>query len=288
MTTVPQNIVWLASYPKSGNTWIRMLLGNCLHGGKAPVSINDLPKLMCSDVRQEIYDRAAGRPFTARNFDEAVALRPKVQRLIASRTRARQFVKTHSRIERIGPIDLILPEVTAAAVCILRNPFDIAPSFAAHTGQSIDAAIDNMINPRMVFGTENGIVEVLGSWASHVDSWLTAPGLTRHAIRYEDLAADPEATIRGLLRFLNAPVGDGALRRAIRLSRFGALKRQEETKGFRERPDVSGSFFRKGRAGSWREELTPAQTGKLRKAFLPALEKHYPEMLDETAAFAKA
>lgn len=287
---MPGNIVWLASYPKSGNTWVRALLGNYFHGGKTPLSIDDLAKITGGDTRRELYDRAAGRPFRAQDFDECIALRPKVQRLIAAQARGgRRLVKTHSRIERIGPIDLILPEVTAGAVYILRNPFDIAPSFAGHTGQGIDAAIANMTNPRMVFGRENGIMEVLGSWDGHVESWLTAPGLSRHAIRYEDLVRDTETAMRGLLRFLQTPVRDGQLRRAIRHSRFDELRRQEKAGGFRERPKTaSARFFRKGRPGTWRAELTPAQAAKLRAAFLPALEKHYPELLAETEEFAKS
>lgn len=47
-------------------------------------------------------------------------------------------------------------------------------------------------------------------------------------------------------------------------------------------------FFAKGRAGVWREDLTPAQVGRIREAFLPTLEKWYPEMLAETEAFAAA
>ena len=281
-------IIWLASYPKSGNTWARVLLGNYFMAEKEGISINELSKVTVSDIRQDLYDKAAGRRFVASNFDEAIQLRPKIQRMIAAQAQGHQFVKTHSKIERIGPIDLILPEVTAAAIYIMRNPFDVAPSFAHHTGQSIDTIITNMSNERMVFGSQTQIMEVLGSWNRHVESWLEAPGLARHVIRYEDMIADTEKAMRGLLAFLQAPVRDGPLRRAIRMSSFKELQKQEATRGFKERPGDVDKFFRKGKSGSWREELTPAQVGRIREAFLPTLEKHYPEMLDETAEFAKS
>ncbi|MEM9099670.1 MAG: sulfotransferase domain-containing protein [Pseudomonadota bacterium] len=281
-------IIWLASYPKSGNTWTRILLGNYLLSDKQAISINELSKVTKTDVRQDLYDKAAGRPFVANDFDDAIALRPKVQRIIAAESQGHQFVKTHSKIERIGNVDLILPEVTAAAVYIMRNPFDVAPSFAHHTGQSIDEIIDNMTNPRMIFSSQTQIMEVLGSWDAHVASWLNAPGLPRHVMRYEDMIGDTEKTIRGLLQFLQVPVRDGPLRRAIRMSSFKELQKQEATRGFRERPQQVDKFFRKGRSGSWRDELTPAQVGRIREAFLPTLEAHYPEMLGETDAFASS
>ena len=69
--------------------------------------------------------------------------------------------------------------------------------------------------------------------------------------------------------------------------RVDTLRKQEEKHGFRERPKDMGAFFAKGKAGGWKEELTPEQVGTLREAFLPTLEKWYPEMLKETAEFAE-
>ncbi|MEM8792699.1 MAG: sulfotransferase domain-containing protein [Pseudomonadota bacterium] len=280
-------IIWLASYPKSGNTWIRILLGNYFSQDEGEISINELSKVTYSDIRQDLYDRVAGKPFVAETFDDAIVLRPKVQRLIVSMAKGHQFVKTHSKIERIGHIDLISPEYTAAAVYIMRNPFDVVPSYAHHCAVTIDESIDMLTHPRMVNRTDTQIMDVLGSWDQHVDSWLNAPGLPLHVLRYEDLNADTEKSMRGLLGFLQVPVKDGQLRRAIRKSSFKSLKKQEKEKGFRERPSTSDTFFRKGKTGSWREELTPAQVARVREAFLPTIEKHYPEMLEETKAFAE-
>ena len=70
--------------------------------------------------------------------------------------------------------------------------------------------------------------------------------------------------------------------------RFDQLKKQESTAGFRERPPHMETFFARGQAGVWRDDLTPAQVGRIREAFLPVLEKWYPEMLEETAEFAGA
>jgi len=282
-----RRIIWLASFHKSGNTWVRAFLANYFAPGGAQVGINQLFDEVVSDVRQDFFDQAAGRVFKGRGFDASIALRPKVQRLIAAAKPGNQFVKTHSKIDRIGPVDLILPEVTAAAVYIIRNPFDLAPSYARHSNVPIDRSIDNMCDTNALTASKNQIFEVLGRWDDHLASWTGAEGLALHVMRYEDLAADPERAFRALLDFLKAPVGDGKLRRAIRRASFDSLRKQEARQGFRERPNAMARFFVRGRPGGWRAELTPAQVARIRAEFLPALEQWYPEMLAETEAAAR-
>jgi hypothetical protein len=280
-------IIWVASFHKSGNTWMRAFLANYFALKGVEVGINQLFDEVVSDVRQDFFDRAAGRPFHGAKFDDSILLRPKVQRLIAASKPGHQFVKTHSKIDRIGPVDLILPEVTAAAIYILRNPFDVAPSYARHSNQPIDKTIDNMCDPKALTASETKIFEVLGRWDDHVASWTGSQGLPLHLMRYEDMTADPERAFRGLLQFLKAPVSDGQLRRALRRSSFRSLQKQEASQGFRERPDAAEQFFVRGKPGGWRDELTPEQVARIRTEFLPALEKWYPEMLHETAAAAR-
>jgi hypothetical protein len=282
-----QNIVWLASYHKSGNTWTRAFLANYFAPKGTKISINQLMSITTTDVRQDWYDKAAGKPFVGDTFDDSILLRPKVQRMIsASAAGQNQFVKTHSKLDRVGPIDLILPEVTAAAICVIRNPFDIAPSYARHSVKPIDTAIENMCDPKALTASDTNIFEVLGRWDDHIESWMSAPGLPRHLMRYEDMLADTEKAFRSLLNFLRTPINDGQLRRAIRESSFKSLQKQEKEKGFRERPDGMETFFVSGKVGGWRDALSPAQVARIREAFLPTIEKYWPEMLEETADMA--
>jgi hypothetical protein len=282
-----RRIIWVASFHKSGNTWTRAFLANYFAAEGAEVGINQLFDEVASDVRQHFFDKAAGRPFKGQSFDDSIRLRPSVQRLIAASKPNHQFVKTHSKIDRIGPVDLILPEVTSAAIYILRNPFDVAPSYARHSDVPIDRAIENMCDAKALTASETQIFEVLGRWDDHVTSWTGSQGLALHVMRYEDMAADPERAFRGLLGFLQAPVKDGQLRRAIRRSSFDSLQKQETKQGFRERPGAMERFFVRGRPGGWRDELTPAQVARIRAEFLPLLERWYPEMLSETETAAR-
>ncbi len=281
-----QRIIWLASFPKSGNTWTRVFLANYFMPPDQAPDINSLHRFTTADVRQDFFDRANGGPFVARDVQHWLETRTKVLRAIAASKPSHHFVKTHCQVRRISGHDLILPEVTAAAIYVVRNPFDLVLSYARHLGDDVDTTIERMANPKAINAGRTRIFEIIGRWDEHIASWLDAPGLRRHVMRYEDMVADTEQAFRGLLAFMGTPVRDGQLRRAIRAASFDTLQRQEREKGFRERPPAMKQFFATGRAGGWRSSLNPAQVARIRAEFLPALERHYPEMLEETAEAA--
>ncbi|MEM7057395.1 MAG: sulfotransferase domain-containing protein [Pseudomonadota bacterium] len=281
-----QRIIWLASYPKSGNTWMRYLLANYFMPKDRALTINQMSQFTTSDSRQDLYDKVAGRRWDGGDFDDWVRIRRPLCRYIAARRDGTHFVKTHCQIQRVADHDIIPPEVTAAAVYVIRNPFDVAPSFARHMDVDVDTAIEKMLDPVAVNTTGTGIFDTLGRWDAHVESWTGAPGLPLYLIRYEDMHKDTEAAITGLMNFLQVPVGQGKLRRAIRAASFSQMRKQEEQKGFAEKPKDMDRFFHSGITGGWREKLTPSQIREIREAFLPALQKYYPDMLDETAAAA--
>ncbi|MDR9394288.1 sulfotransferase domain-containing protein [Roseovarius sp. SYSU LYC5161] len=284
-----RRIIWLASYPKSGNTWIRSLLAHYLMPeGKAP-DINNLREFTTGDIRRDFFDAAAGEPFVNKSAEEWIAMRPKALRLIAASRPDHHFVKTHCQASKYLGQDLIPPEVTAAAIYIMRNPFDMTPSFARHISCDIDETIGHISNKEMIMGTpQTSVYDALGRWDDHVRSWTTAPGLPIHVIRYEDMIAHPAKEIAKLLeKFLRVPVDRAKLARSVKAASFESLKKQEEKHGFTEKPDEMESFFAKGKSGVWREDLTPAQAGRIREAFLPTIETWYPEMLKETKEFAE-
>jgi hypothetical protein len=281
-----QRILWLASFPKSGNTWTRSFLAQYfMPPGEAP-DINNLRRFTTADVRQDFFDRAAGRPYVGTSIEDWLPVRQKALALIAGSKPGQHFVKTHSRIDRIGGQALIPPELTVAGIYIIRNPFDVAPSYARHMGLDIDGAIRLMTHADAMNVTPSGIFEMIGRWDTHIHSWTTAPGLPLHIMRYEDMTANTERAFRSLLGFLGVKVHDGTLRRAIRATAFSAMQKQEREKGFLERPPQMEAFFAKGQAGAWRDDLTPAQVSALREAFLPMIETWYPELVAETAEIA--
>ncbi len=98
------NIVWLASYPKSGNTWIRAFLANLVANRSDPVPLNDLPRYCEDEARPELFTMVAGKPSIELTLDEIIAARPQVHALIAANARGSRFVKSHNYAGRWASI----------------------------------------------------------------------------------------------------------------------------------------------------------------------------------------
>lgn len=257
-------ILWLASYPKSGNTWVRAFLANLFANQPGPLDINELNRFAVSDQRVGEYETLTGRAYDAIEDEEVNRLRPQAQRMIAASRPETVLCKTHSKIAVLKGAPTVEPGVTTGAVYVLRNPLDVAPSYADHFGIDLDTAITYLCDPNNHVPRHDRLTFVyLGSWQDHASSWLDAPGLRCHFLRYEDLLAEPRRGFGSLVRFLGLPADPKRFERALRFSSFGVLRRLEEQSGFVERSPNAERFFRSGRAGAWREIYTPAQLDRL-------------------------
>ncbi len=257
-------ICWLASYPKSGNTWARIVIANLFANPAEPYDINSLVRFANSDARGDNYACIAGRTVEDMTEEEIHALRPRVHRLIANSSPDTLFVKTHNAICVLGDISTVTPEVTEGAIYVVRNPVDVAPSYAHHFGVSVGDAVDALCaHDNRIVSTPKMAFQFLGSWSDHVTSWTTAPGLRRYVMRYEDMARKPVETFGGMVKFLGLPKNPSRLKKAIRFSSFDVVSAQEQETGFKERSKNLERFFRKGKVGDGRAVLTRAQIDKL-------------------------
>lgn len=264
-TPAPSGILWIASYPKSGNTWTRAFLNNLLKimqddDGGAPQSINRISEYTVWDISAKPYERHLGKPVTEVDRTEIARIRPAVQAEIAEDTEGLAMVKTHHALVSDRGVPAINFAVTSGAIYIVRNPLDVAVSFAHHLGTDIDRAIEEMALHNKETGvTDKSVYEIYGSWSQHVESWTRKPHRAIHVMRYEDMLADPAAAFGGLARHLLLSPSAEQLAAAIERSSFEKLKKQEDEAGFSEKPDSAERFFREGKADQWREGLTPRQ-----------------------------
>jgi hypothetical protein len=258
-------IVWLASYPRSGNTWTRNFLFRVLSGNElVPQDINALGEYTLWDVAGQRFERLLGKPLHSAARSEIAAARVTVQQQIADEADAAVFVKTHNALVLDRGHPTINMGATSGAIYIVRNPLDVVISFAHHFAIELDAAIDKMGRRGLETDiTQHAVYEVYGSWSENVMSWTRKPHRAIYVMRYEDMLARPLDTFRGLCRHLLLDPSDAQLASAIELSSFEQAKAQEAQKGYRERPNQSKAFSRAGHAGQWRERLSEQQIRRI-------------------------
>ena len=261
-------IVWIASYPKSGNTWLRIFLVNYIVNADRPVSINETYKIARGDSDLNEYTAMnKGDSFDSENLEVVLDLRKRVISEIATTGASINLVKTHAPYRELFGYDLIPKQYSRSAIHIVRNPLDQVISYASHYGVSIDSAIEHCAKEDHFVGAMPGrqaITQFLGSWASHVHSWSTHDDFPVLTIRYEDMRAQTFAVFAHIINFIKLPYDEQRLKKAIRFSNFRALQKQEVINGFAENSPNQERFFRKGTSGQWKDVLTKDQIARIR------------------------
>lgn len=256
-------ILWLASYPKSGNTWVRIFLDNLFRNAREPVSINDLQVVTFGDAQPRLYQALSNKPVVDLSDEDIQTLREPVQRQLAALAET-SIVKTHNILGNAFGTPIIHLEHTMGAIYIVRNVFDVTVSLARHYGTSMDDAVEGICRPTMHTPTSPAaVVQHLGRWCDHYRSWTTLPGFEPLVLRYEDLRTKPFKQFSKIVKFLKLPMNPDRMKRAIRFSNFDEVSRQEQRGGFTERVREDQTFFRTGKVGGWRQNLTDAQVAKL-------------------------
>lgn len=264
----PGGIFWLASYPKSGNTWTRSFIANLTHEEETAVDINELYTGSIASG-QHWVEEALGIEIDELSQDEIDRLRPDAYRWIAENQTDPGYHKIHDAYTYLADEEpLIPPEATRGALCIVRNPLDVAISFAHHSHISIDKSIEHMGRSNYAFCARsdrmhNQLRQWLLSWSGHVRSWLDAPGIDRLVVRYEDMQQQPLQTFSAVARFLKLPADQASVSGALEHCAMEKLQQQEAEKGFKEKMSRARSFFRKGIAGDWIETLDKQQVTQI-------------------------
>ncbi len=258
-------ILWLASYPKSGNTWLRIFLANLRRDHHEPVDINDLD--MPTAASRQLFDDAAGVEASDLTEEEIARCRPHVFQRLAALAPETIFLKTHDAYVHLPDGEPAIPgDATSGAIYIVRNPLDVAISFAHHFNRPVDIAIAIMGSKDYALPgqlpTQN-LSQRLLSWSEHVLSWIDRAPFPVHEVRYEDMSERPLETFTATARFCGLRTDGECVARAIRHASFEQLRQQESARGFQERPEGAAAFFREGRANGWREVLSKSQVDRI-------------------------
>lgn len=253
----PVSTAWLASYVKSGNTWLRLLLNDLEWGEHHDWNGVDGP--------HDELDPTLGFPLASLSPQEAAAIM-RLSWTLAPRGRRVHRRKTH-RPWTAAPDGRPACWVPAAVdpggpggrvVYIVRDPRAVAVSWAHHSGRSQQQAVLDLatVSPGALPAEQLDTPawpEV--GWSGHVSSWVTQEHLPLLLVRYEDLHARPAEILDQVADFVDLAHTREAIVGAVARCAFGALAAKEALAGFHEASASDRVFFRRGEVDSWRTEL---------------------------------
>ncbi len=266
----------MASYPKSGNTWVRIFLHSIIF---PQFDINRIPELheipIASD--RKLIDQYLGVNSSDLIPSEIRDYRPEIYRKLSEDNTGLKIIKVHDAFSFTTQNEpLFPPEVSKAVIYIVRNPLDVAVSYSFHSSNSIQRIIDQMNDPLFEIAKndielKSQISQYIGTWSDHVKSWTQQHSIPTIVIKYEQLLENNDLVFKRLLERLCIPYNNNVFQRALKNSNFHNLKNLEENYGFSEKSPKSASFFREGKKSNYKNYLS---TNHIRQLVL-----HHGEMM---------
>ena len=278
--------VWLASYPKNGNTLVRSMLAAYFFS-KDGIYNFDLIKNIKQFPHAGLFESLG---FDIKNEKELIKNYIKVQESINKKNEI-QFLKTHSYLFNIDSNGFTDLNNSLGSIYIVRDPRNIISSVANFLNISRTLATDHLIRLPHIGGIENSnkIEEIIktytGTWGGNFNSWKSFKSSGKYLlVKYEDLIIDKEKTLKKILKFIyklkniNFEINENKLKNVIESTSFKNMQNLEKEKGFIEaRTDKKTGkkipFFNLGKNNDWKKSLDLKLIKKIEKAFKKEMEE---------------
>ena len=241
-------INWLASYPKSGNTWVRLLIDAYVLDREP--NINTISSTM-SDFSPRMFDAGLGVDVEDLPYDRQLLIRPTALLRVAMKYEGWRggvdknlplILKAHAANIMVHDVRLIPPQLTQSVVLIIRDPRDVALSYARHSEESIETIIDVMLSDDARIGGEGKLIaSYTMSWRDHLRSYITDSRINVAVVRYEDLQANTLKAFTAILKHFGIEADEERAQRAVENCELSKMKSQEAKKGFKE--SLNGATF---------------------------------------------
>ncbi|MDA9707031.1 sulfotransferase domain-containing protein [Candidatus Pelagibacter sp.] len=266
-------IIWIASYPKSGNTWMRLFIKSYFNPQNKKFSLNrheDDPFLIQTFPTEGKFDELK---IKYEDFFEISKNWINLQSLINLNNKT-NYLKTHNAMCTINNNKFTNIHNTLGAIYVVRDPRDVLVSYSNYMDKSIDETIEILLSDDTYeygnFKDKGYRKSLIGSWSSHYNSWKNYKSKETIIVKYEDMLYKSNSTFLRVLNYIgkinNIEIDKNKMYQAIEETSFENLKKLEKSEGFKS--NVSKNpFFRKGRVGDWKEKLTKEQTQRIEKFF---------------------
>ena len=256
-------ILWLASYPKSGNTLLRSFLSTYFFSKDGNFNfdlLRNIKQYPNNKLFAELGVDISNRHEIAKNHLNA-------QKLINQNKKSFQFWKTHSSFVKMDGYSFTDLNNTLGVIYVVRDPRDVVISYSHHNNQTIEQTL-KMINQNYILGAEikDRIPIYLGSWSYNYNSWKVFKNINKYLlIKYEELILNDEKYFEKILLFIknmskmDFDISEKKIKKVLEEIKFEKLKKLEKEKGFHEsKKDDKGNtinFFRSGKTKQWKNNL---------------------------------
>ena len=257
-------IIWVASYPKSGNTWVRSIISSLIYTKDGIFDFSSIKKI-------DQYPQRRFLEYFTQDYNNIHEIK---KHWITSQERINldtkiKFFKTHHLNCKVDNYPFTNKECTRATIYIVRDPRNLIDSISNHFSKSIEESkkfllTSKILSPGKEIELRGGnVITYLGSWKEHYKFW-TKDNENLLIIRYEDLVKnihhEIDKIVKFLRNFINFEISDTKKENIIKSTSFEALKKIEENGKFTENVFVSGSnekvkFFNKGPNNNWQNTL---------------------------------
>ena len=267
-------IIWIASYPKSGNTWVRSLLSSYYFSKDGKFNF-DLLENIDQYPQQKFFNQEINKPGEISNFWESS------QKKIISKKK-NIFFKTHNSLTSLNGKNFTSQNYTLGAIYVVRDPRNLITSLKNHYNLSYNNALNFMINDRKYiydnrFEGNYAAFHFLSSWSNHYKSWIMNKMFQTKVIKYEDLENKTYETVNSMISFINLLIGNkkeinkSKIINSIKTTSFEVLRKQEEETGFMENISLNHNkkinFFNLGSKNKWKNILSDEIKNKTNELF---------------------
>ena len=268
--------ILLASYPKSGNTWMRAIISN-LYNFDKEFNLKTLKSIPLLSIKKN-FDEFENKIYSDNNvlhFDWVSENIIDCQKILNKKSNHLNIFKTHS----VRHKKFTNETVNAGFIYIVRDPRDVVISFKYFSGKSLDKVINELLFEKKNIINTNGVHELFSTWELNVLSWLNYKTVPRLIIRYEDLKVNIKEVVIKVIEFLNKThriklnLSDADIDQIIESTNFNNLKKIENKYGFDESSEQS-RFFRSGTSNQWKDILSKTKLGLIENN-LETLMKHF-------------
>ena len=271
-------IIWCASYPKSGNTWVRAIIASLVYSKNGIFNFDMLRKVSLFPKRFYFKDFISDYSDLKKISQHWIDAQEKI-----NSDGKLKIYKTHNGNYNFLGNDFTNKKNTAGVIYIVRDPRNVIASISNHYQLNLQESVNFLLDEKRFLYNKNdpndlseeNIITLLGSWKSHYNSWKISSNSI--LIRYEDLLTNTKLEIKKISdfikKYINFEINNEKIQNILKSTSFEKLKAMEEKEGFEEASSSDIKFFNLGPKNNWKNTID--------KKLIYIIEKNFSKEMEE-------